>query len=124
MAAPDRMEVAHLHGEKVSSSLQLQEFAAALNETLNVERVMSALAAEEFDWRTLDGLERSTRLPGATIMKIIEAHIERIESKESEQFGTIFRRKDLKMAPPRGILSRLDKVLDYMSFGARRIVKP
>jgi hypothetical protein len=65
---------------------------------LDEDKVLSALSDPRWDWRTLEGLERSTGLPQTTITSILNRLADRIEAASSTR-GLIFRVKDRRQIP-------------------------
>jgi hypothetical protein len=83
---------------------------------VNQEKVFEALRDPRWDWRTLGGLERTTRLPGALILEILLANRSQVDFDVSPAHDNVlFRLKD------RGYrsFSWMEQALNMMSFGGR-----
>jgi hypothetical protein len=87
-------------------------------ESTQAQAVFAALGDPKWDWRTLHGIEKSTGLDASEILQVIDQHSVAVESRESRS-GTLYRlrnhRASLQHAHP------LQRLLDYLSFGRRRI---
>jgi hypothetical protein len=80
----------------------------------NEQKVFAALGDGRWDWRTLDGLKRSTGLPGAEILEII------LNNRTKVDFDVVPSRDDLLFRlKERESTSILDNTLDMLSLGAR-----
>lgn len=83
------------------------------------QKVFDALADSRWDWRTIDGLKRSTGLPGAEILDVILSNRSKIDFElVPRQENLLFRLK----GKPRTNSSILDGALDFLSLGARERV--
>jgi hypothetical protein len=78
------------------------------------EKILGALRDPHWDWRTLAGLERTTGLPQAEIITVLNGLSDQIEAVSSER-GLLFRLKERPDSPEPAI----EKFLDFMSFGRR-----
>jgi hypothetical protein len=82
----------------------------------NEQKVFAALGDGRWDWRTLDGLKRSTGLPGAAILEIILNNRTKVDFEVMpSRDNLLFRLKDHK--GPR--TSIIDDALDMLSLGSR-----
>jgi hypothetical protein len=82
------------------------------------QKVFRALRDPNWDWRTMEGLEKDTGLSAGQIFKVVTDHISKIEITNSREHGVLFRLKvrEQKDSP------LLDKALDYLSLGKRKKV--
>jgi len=80
--------------------------------------VFEALDDRRWSWRTLDGIAESTGLDVETVKSILLHHRDLIRIDVSKQFGPIFQLIERDDPPEERFI---DKALDYLSMGRRRI---
>lgn len=80
--------------------------------------VFKALDDSRWSWRTLDGIAESTGLDVDTVKSILLHHRGLIRIDVSKQFGPIFQLIERDDPPEEKFI---DKALDYLSMGRRRI---
>lgn len=83
--------------------------------TANEQKVLNALDDPRWDWRTLDGLKKTTGLAAPLILEVLLAHPSEVEFAVSEQHGLLFTLKGRK----RRSASGLERALNLLSFGRR-----
>jgi hypothetical protein len=81
-------------------------------------KVFKALDNPEWSWRTVSGVANETGLDLMTIKSILTAHRDLLRMSISEQFGTIYQLIERADPPEERFI---DKALDYLSMGRRRI---
>jgi len=96
--------------------VQSQNRATKNDINMNEEKVFSALRDPRWDWRTLQGLTKSTNLRASLILEILLAHPSEVDFVVSRQYGLVFGSKNRKRTVD---LPSLEKALDYVSFGRR-----
>jgi hypothetical protein len=82
----------------------------------NEQKIFAALSDGRWDWRTLDGLKRSTGLDVDTILKTIIENRSKIDFQSSPRRDNVLFRLKGHHATNRNLL---DEALDVMALGAR-----
>lgn len=81
----------------------------------NEQKVFKALQDPHWDWRTLEGLKRSTGLTAPLVLEILLSYPSDVEIVVSQQYGLLFAPKG-----KRGLgVTTFERALDYLSFGRR-----
>lgn len=88
------------------------------------ELVLGALADPRWDWRTVKGIARSTKLPIDLIEKILSRNNDQIETGRSESLVPLFRLKNRKKPVRHVLYNLLNLILDTLSLGKRHSVQP
>jgi hypothetical protein len=88
-------------------------------------RVLLAVADPRWDWRTVEGIARSTHLGVDLIEAILTRNKDQIETTYSEALNSrLFRLKNRKKSPRQIFYNALNTILDILSLGKRPIVQP
>lgn len=82
------------------------------------KRVFEALDDPQWSWRTLDGIVSDTGLDLAVVRTILTNHRDLLRISVSEKRGPIYQLLE-RNDPP--VEKFIDKALDYLSMGRRRI---
>jgi hypothetical protein len=88
------------------------------NSTPEEKLVFQALDDPRWSWRTPDGIASSAGLDVDTVKSILLQHRDLIRINVSKQFGPIFQLIERNGPPEEKFI---DKALDYLSMGRRRI---
>ena len=80
-------------------------------------RVFEALDDPKWDWRTVDGVKRDTGLPATEILKVINAHPDKIRVLNSSEHGFIFQLVNRTTPVEEPII---EKAIDYLTLGKSR----
>jgi hypothetical protein len=87
--------------------------------------VLAAIADPRWDWRTIDGIVRSTHLDSALVETILSRNISQIETTYSVTLNKpLFRLRNRKKSPRQLFYDALNTILDILSLGKRPIVQP
>jgi len=87
---------------------------------LDEELIFIALNDKNWDWRTLSGLERSTRLSRQVIIHFLKRHSNKIEeSVATDHDDLVFRLKNRRRSIAEWFIDRSYQALDYFSLGKR-----
>jgi hypothetical protein len=88
------------------------------NATPEEKLVFEALDDRRWSWRTIQGIADSTGLDLSTIKNILSSHSDLLRINVSEQYGPIYQLIERNEPPEEKFV---DKALDYLSMGRRRI---
>lgn len=88
------------------------------NATPEEKRVFEALDDPRWSWRTIQGIADTTGLDLSTIKSVLSSHSDLLRINVSEQYGPIYQLIE-RNDPP--VEKFIDKALDYLSMGRRRI---
>ncbi len=86
--------------------------------------ILRALKDPNWDWRTVEGLHRTTTLDVNLISDILDRNRDQLEFMESTEHGKLVRLRGHKVKITQRVAEALDAVLDILSLGKRPIVKP
>ena|SRR5437867_12810890 len=81
-------------------------------------RVFAELDNPKWSWRTVDGLSQTTGIDPLAVRTILRKHRELLRQNISEEFGPIYQLIERTDPPEEKFI---DKALDYLSMGRRRI---
>jgi hypothetical protein len=81
--------------------------------------MLRALGDRGWDWRTLEGLQRSTNLPSDVVLQWLADHSVIVERMSTLDHGLVYRLRDPRRSRNERFYLWIDRVLDYVSFGKR-----
>lgn len=82
------------------------------------QKVFAALKDPNWDWRTMEGLEKATGLSRGEISRVVSEHISKIETSKSQEHGMVYRLKKTKESLRDEPL--IQRALDYLTLGKNR----
>src|SRR6266571_1054399 len=80
--------------------------------------IFEALDNRDWSWRTINGIVEETGLSGAAVKETLLKHRDLIRVAVSEELGPIYQLIERTEPPEERFI---DKALDYLSMGRRRI---
>jgi len=81
-------------------------------------QVFQALDNPKWSWRTIDGIVQDTGLDPTIVRNVLRNHVDLLRISVSEERGPIYQLIE-RNDPP--VEKFIDKALDYLSMGRRRI---
>jgi hypothetical protein len=94
----------------------LQDWTKVITDPREKE-VFSALDNPEWDFRTVEGLERDTSLDADEVRKVLGKYAVLIRAVPSTKYGTVYQLKNRTVQTNEPLI---DRALDFISLGKRR----
>lgn len=113
---PESASKDHRSSVATDWSKALQDWKQVITEP-NEVAVFSSLDDPEWDWRTVEGIRRDTKLSAEEIKAVLRKYSPLIRASESSKYGLVYqlRNRTTQTTDP-----LIDRALDFISMGKRR----